>query len=55
VFPNADLCVACQAKSDRGEASDAPEYCPRCGNLMTLRQVRRGLTRYVMACPSCRS
>jgi DNA-directed RNA polymerase subunit M/transcription elongation factor TFIIS len=55
VFPGAELCVACQGKSDRGEGSDAPEYCPRCGNLMTLRQVRRGLTRYVMACPSCRS
>ncbi len=55
VFPGAELCVSCQGKSDRGEGSDAPEYCPRCGNLMTLRQVRRSVTRYVMACPSCRS
>ena len=55
VFPNAELCVACQAKSDRGESEGAVEYCPRCGNAMTLKQVRRGVTRYVMACPSCRS
>jgi DNA-directed RNA polymerase subunit M/transcription elongation factor TFIIS len=55
VFPRAELCVACQGKSDRGESSDAPEYCPRCGNIMALRQARQGVTRYVMACPSCRS
>lgn len=55
IFPNADLCVACQGKSDRGETSGPAEYCPRCGNVMTLRQVRRGVTKYVMACPRCRS
>ena len=55
VFPSAELCVACQGRSDRGEASGAAEYCPRCGSVMTLRPVRRGVTRYVMSCPSCRS
>ncbi len=55
IFPRAELCVACQAKSDRGESSGPAEYCPRCGAVMTLRQVRRGMTRYVMACPSCRT
>jgi DNA-directed RNA polymerase subunit M/transcription elongation factor TFIIS len=54
IFPNAELCVACQAKSDRGESSGAVEYCPHCGSVMTVRQDRRGVTRYVMACPQCR-
>jgi DNA-directed RNA polymerase subunit M/transcription elongation factor TFIIS len=54
VFPNAELCVACQAKSDRGESTGAVEYCPNCGSVMTMRQDRRGVTRYVMSCPQCR-
>ncbi len=55
VFPDAQLCVECQGKSDRGESSGAAEYCPRCGSVMTLRPARRGVTRYVMSCPSCRT
>ncbi len=55
VFPGAELCVTCQGRSDRGEAGGALEYCPRCGSVMTLRQQRRGVTRYVMSCPTCRS
>lgn len=55
IFPNTRLCVACQGQSDRGESADVAEYCPRCGNLMQLKQVRRGITRYVMTCPQCRS
>lgn len=54
VFPNAELCVECQARSDRGETSGAVDYCPHCGSVMTMRQDRRGVTRYVMACPQCR-
>lgn len=54
VFPSAELCVACQAKSDRGETTGPAEYCPHCGSVMALRQDRRGLTRYVMSCPQCR-
>lgn len=54
VFPNAELCVACQSKSDRGESTGEVEYCPHCGSEMTVRQDRRGVTRYVMACPKCR-
>lgn len=54
VFPNAELCVQCQAASDRGELAGPAEYCPHCGSVMTIRQDRRGVTRYVMACPQCR-
>jgi predicted RNA-binding Zn-ribbon protein involved in translation (DUF1610 family) len=55
VFPDATMCVDCQARADRGEMSGPAEYCPRCGNVMTLRQSRAaGLTRYVVACPKCR-
>jgi DNA-directed RNA polymerase subunit M/transcription elongation factor TFIIS len=56
VFPDAKLCVECQARSDRGETTGAKEYCPRCGNLMVVRKTRGpGVTRYVLACPKCRS
>lgn len=54
-FPEARLCVACQSHDERGEATGPAEYCPRCGNVMTLRQTRSaGITRYVQACPQCR-
>jgi RNA polymerase-binding transcription factor DksA len=55
VFPDSQLCVACQAQSDRGAATGPSEYCPRCGSIMTIGQSRRGVTRYVMVCPNCRS
>lgn len=55
IFPDTRLCVECQATSDRGDAPSDVEYCPRCGSIMTIRQSRRGLTRYVMSCPNCRS
>ena len=55
VFPDTRLCVACQTQDDRGEQGAAAEYCPRCGNVMSLRQTRTaGLTRYKMTCPTCR-
>jgi len=55
VFPDTRLCVACQSGDERGKPVDAPEYCPRCGAIMTLRQQRgAGLARYVMVCSECR-
>jgi predicted RNA-binding Zn-ribbon protein involved in translation (DUF1610 family) len=54
-LPDARLCMECQRKADAGEPLSPPEYCPRCGSVMTLRQSRRGLTRYVMACSKCKS
>jgi predicted RNA-binding Zn-ribbon protein involved in translation (DUF1610 family) len=55
VFPGARLCTACQGRSDRGETSGDVEYCPKCGSVMMLRQAHRGVTRYVLSCPKCRS
>jgi predicted RNA-binding Zn-ribbon protein involved in translation (DUF1610 family) len=54
VFPETRLCVECQRKIDAGETLAPAEYCPRCGSVMTLRASRRGVTRYVMACPKCK-
>jgi DNA-directed RNA polymerase subunit M/transcription elongation factor TFIIS len=55
VFPDARLCVACQANVDQGGLSGPAEYCPRCGNLMTVRPTRTaGITRYAPACSKCR-
>jgi predicted RNA-binding Zn-ribbon protein involved in translation (DUF1610 family) len=54
-LPDTRLCVACQAKDDRGQTADEPEYCPRCGSLMAVRQTRgSGVTRYKQVCPQCR-
>ncbi len=53
-LPNARLCASCQAQEDRGELSAAPDYCPRCGDIMQLVATRSGITRYVMRCPTCR-
>jgi hypothetical protein len=53
-LPHARLCASCQSKEDRGELSAAPDYCPRCGDVMQLVATRAGITRYVMRCPSCR-
>lgn len=55
LFPDAKLCAACQQSHDTGGAREEPEYCPKCGALMTVRQSRGGgITRYVMACSECR-
>ncbi|MEO8495207.1 MAG: TraR/DksA C4-type zinc finger protein [Planctomycetota bacterium] len=53
IFPGTKLCAACQKKDDSG-ANDEPEYCPRCGNIMTVR-LKNGTSRYVMSCPTCGS
>jgi RNA polymerase-binding transcription factor DksA len=54
-LPDVRLCVACQGRDDRGEATGPEEYCPRCGNIMNMALSRGGgIARYVMTCPACR-
>jgi len=54
LFPDSTLCVVCQGKEDRGESLDAPEYCPRCGSILSTRTTRgRGVTRWEVYCPAC--
>ena len=55
VFPDTQLCAACQAKKETGAsiAGDA-EYCAHCGGLMELRKRGgAGLARYSMVCSDC--
>lgn len=52
-FPKTKLCLACQQKVEKGEASGEHEYCPRCGNIMQLRREPGG-TNFRMHCPACR-
>lgn len=55
VFPQTKLCVACQLGEESGEATeDDVQYCSQCGNIMQVRQHRRGITRYELVCPVCR-
>ena len=37
-LPTATLCAGCQSKSESGEQLGPREFCPRCGNVMTLRK-----------------
>jgi hypothetical protein len=54
LFPNAQRCATCQARNEGGEADEVPEYCPKCGAIMTLRTTSGGgLTRYQLRCQSC--
>lgn len=53
IFPNATLCAPCQSSSEAESDphADTPEYCPRCGSIMTLRAVRTsGVQRYRLCC-----
>lgn len=55
LFPDAQRCAKCQASNERGESDEVPEYCPKCGAIMTLRTSGRGgITRYQLRCDSCR-
>ena len=50
-LPNASLCLSCQTLEDRGEILGPQEYCPRCGNIMVMRQKPGG---YFLYCEACR-
>jgi len=53
--PGTTLCVQCQSALERGDPGDAVDYCPRCGQIMTLKPVSTGgITRYERVCPNCR-
>jgi DNA-directed RNA polymerase subunit RPC12/RpoP len=55
LFPESELCAACQQRVDRGQSPDQhDDYCPRCGTRMVVRQRRgSGIAGYEMICPSC--
>ncbi|MDX1948351.1 MAG: TraR/DksA C4-type zinc finger protein [Pirellulaceae bacterium] len=56
LFPDADLCAACQKQVDSGDGPNAhDDFCPHCGERMVVRQQRgSGLSRYRQVCPACR-
>lgn len=55
LFPDAKRCAACEAKSQSHAGLDR-EFCPRCGEVLTLKLRRGGgIARYDMTCPHCRS
>ena len=54
VFPETTHCARCQSEEESGGSSE-PEYCPRCGAILIVRQQSgSGVTRYAMFCPECR-
>jgi DNA-directed RNA polymerase subunit M/transcription elongation factor TFIIS len=56
LFPDSELCAACQQRVDRGQTPDQhDDYCPRCGTRMVVRERRgSGLAGYELICPECR-
>ena len=53
VFPDTELCVACQLGEESGNVSDEVDYCPHCGTPMKVQPRRGALTRYQLVCPAC--
>ncbi len=55
---NTKYCVGCQQKDEAGLLEEEPDFCPKCGSLVTLRVSRgSGITRYKRFCtgsPACR-
>ena len=56
LFPESDLCAACQQRVDRGQSPDQhDDFCPRCGSRMVVRERRGGgIAGYELICPDCR-
>jgi DNA-directed RNA polymerase subunit RPC12/RpoP len=54
LFPDQDLCAACQGKIDSGGQLSGDDYCPHCGTPMIVKQTRQGVSRYQQVCPNCR-
>jgi hypothetical protein len=54
LFPDVTLCVQCQRVDEAGGTADTPDYCPRCGAIMTTQMhTGSGITRYRMTCSGC--
>ena len=54
VFPDTRVCATCKDAEETGQATEVPDYCPRCGAIMQLRPSRgAGISRYQMVCPEC--
>ena len=55
IFPNTELCPACQTREENGEAVGTDiDYCSKCGDILTVKRAPgSGVARYVVRCPSC--
>ena len=54
ILPDAKLCIGCQTTEESGDSSEEQTYCSKCGSVMQVREVRRGISRYQLVCPVCR-
>lgn len=54
VFPDAKLCTNCQRREELGDSSEEETFCPKCGSIMQVREVRRVISQYQLVCPVCR-
>ncbi len=51
LYPQATRCAQCEA-APRERTED--DFCPRCGNILTMRTSGSGLTRYRSYCSECK-
>lgn len=54
LYPESELCAACQQKIDEGGSLSGDDYCDRCGTPLVVRKTSAGVTRYQQYCPQCR-
>ncbi len=54
IFPKTRLCTKCQVSDEKGEIEEEPDYCPRCGDIMRMKQrTTGGIAGYRLVCPAC--
>lgn len=55
IFPDSTTCAACKDQEENPADHMIPEFCPKCGDIMTMKTTGgSGTTQYRLKCPSCR-
>ena len=55
LYPTAERCAQCEGKLS-SQTDAEPEFCSRCGEVMTMRLRRgAGIAKYELTCPRCRA
>ncbi len=53
-LPLSKVCMACSRKAASGQDNALDEFCPRCGDRLTVRGSSAGISRYSLYCKTCR-
>jgi len=53
-LPLSKICMACAKQGGSKSAQALDEFCPRCGDRLTVRGSSSGISRYSLYCKTCR-